>query len=99
MDIWSFGVLVYQLMKFEYPFTKKSERPELGAIRACSKKYRPLPESYSTPLRNLVAKLLTKDPSKRPDIHQVLNMPVLHNELTSYVKSEIFRAEVARLLN
>ena len=99
VDIWSFGVLIYQLMAFEYPFMKKSERPEIGAMRACSKKYRPLPEFYSISLRNLVAKILIKDPSKRPDIHQVLNMPILYDALTSYVKSEIFRSEVARLLN
>ena len=69
VDIWSFGVLIYQLMAFEYPFSKRSERPEIGAIRACNKKYRPLSTTYSIPLRNLVARLLTKDPSKRPDIH------------------------------
>ena len=86
-------------MAFEYPFMRKSERPEIGAMRACSKKYRPLPESYSISLRNLVATILIKDPNRRPDIHQVLNMPVLYDALTTYVKSDIFRAEVARLLN
>ena len=61
VDIWSFGVLIYQLMAFEYPFNKKTERAELGALRAMTKKYRPLPDTYSIALRNLVAKLLIKD--------------------------------------
>ena len=78
---------------------RKSERPEIGTLRAVSKKFRPLPEYYSKSLRNLVAKILVKDPSKRPDIHAVLNMPVLYDALTTYIKSETFRSEVARLLN
>ena len=51
------------------------------------------------PLRNLVAKLLTKDHVNRPDIYEVLNYPVLQPALLTYLKSDLLKRGLATLLN
>ena len=98
VDIWAFGGIVYQIMSFKQPFTSKVHQ-DLGALKAVSKKYKPLRQQYSVPLRNLVAKLLTKDHVNRPDIYEVLNYPVLQPALLRYLKSDLLKRGLATLLN
>ena len=68
-------------------------------IEAVKKKMKPLPDSYSIGLRNLVTKMLRKDFNERPSIIEILNMPILQKTLVSYLKSEKFKKEVAKILN
>ena len=68
-------------------------------IEAVKKKMKPLPETYSFGLRNLVKKMLRKDFNERPSIIEILNMPILRRTLIGYLKSEKFRKEVAMILN
>ena len=68
-------------------------------IEAVKKKIKPLPETYSFGLRNLVTKMLRKDFNERPTIIEILNMPILQNTLIGYLKSEKFRRELALILN
>ena len=68
-------------------------------IEAVKKKMKPLPETYSFGLRNLVTKMLRKDFNERPSIIEILSMPILRRSLIGYLKSEKFRKEVAMILN
>ena len=68
-------------------------------IEAVKKKIKPLPETYSFGLRNLVTKMLRKDFNERPSIIEILSMPILQRTLVGYLKSEKFRKEVALILN
>ena len=68
-------------------------------IEAVKKKIKPLPETYSFGLRNLVSKMLRKDFNERPGIIEILSMPILQKTLIGYLKSEKFRKEVAMILN
>lgn len=62
-DVWSLGCIVYMLMAQRPPFEGH------GAAlrqRVLHQKHEPPPEQYSKPLRDLVDRMLEKDPAHRP---------------------------------
>jgi len=48
--------------------------------------YPPISKQYSNDLSNLVKSLLLIDPTKRPNIDQILNLPIIANLLTNTMK-------------
>lgn len=58
-DIWSLGVLLYELCALKPPFNGKTIH--MLAIQIVTGKYMPLPSGYSKELNDLVARLLTVD--------------------------------------
>ena len=69
-DIWSLGVILYELCALTTPFKGYNVLSLAGAIR--SGKYDPLPGVYSTHLEKCVSWLLNINYLNRPSINQVL---------------------------
>ena len=69
-DIWSLGVVLYELTTLKHPFTGNS----MGDLsrKIVRGKYTPPPKSFSADLRKLIADMLSIDPAQRPDITEVL---------------------------
>ena len=80
-DIWSLGVLLYEMVCLNMPFDASS-LPMLY-VKIIRGAYNPLPNCFTKDLRNLVSSLLTVDSEKRPginDIFQKLNLtPFVYN--------------------
>ena len=49
-------------------------------------------------MNSLVAKMLQVDPSKRPTIHQLLNLPILKNRIQQFLQHDLFKEEFAHTL-
>lgn len=62
-DIWSVGVILYQLLADKLPFPQKDTTELLGAILLSKPKY--LPELIPSQLNNLVSKALNQSPLER----------------------------------
>eukprot|EP00930_Biecheleria_cincta_P001079 TRINITY_DN102241_c0_g1_i1.p1 TRINITY_DN102241_c0_g1~~TRINITY_DN102241_c0_g1_i1.p1 ORF type:complete len:828 (-),score=184.35 TRINITY_DN102241_c0_g1_i1:50-2533(-) len=72
-DLWSLGVVTYELAALRVPFHGTS-LPAV-AMKIMGAEPEPLPTGYSSDLTWIVMGLLNKDPSKRPRLENVQRMP------------------------
>ena len=74
-DIWSLGVLLYELAALKHPFLAQTERALSDKV--VRGQYPPLPKCYSSDLSTIVKLMLELDPSKRPTAEQLLQHPIV----------------------
>jgi NIMA (never in mitosis gene a)-related kinase 1/4/5 len=79
-DVWSIGVIAYQMCTLRLPF--KSEHAGATAAAILNNPHDPIPHKlYSDELKDIINRLLTKDPEKRPSIHELIKVPIIQNAL------------------
>ncbi|OHT11014.1 AGC family protein kinase [Tritrichomonas foetus] len=78
-DIWSLGVLLYEMMTFSYPFPGRSNSDI--AHRVCRGNYTIPQGKYSNDLVSVLRRLLQVNPVVRPSVKDLLNMQVIKNRL------------------
>lgn len=86
-DIWSLGVILYELCALKPPFN--AESLHFLALKIVKGQYTPVPAHYSRELRNLVAMLLSTEIRRRPSIHDILKQPVIVNRIKGFLSESI----------
>ena len=71
-DLWSLGVILYELCALSPPF--KANNLSFLALKIVKGNYTPIPACYSGDLSTIIAKLLNVDPNKRPSVHDILGI-------------------------
>lgn len=72
VDAWALGCLVYTMMRLRAPF--EGGNIYTLAVDIVKKSPKPLPKNYSRTLRDIVFRMLEKDPKRRPSITDVIKM-------------------------
>ena len=99
-DMWSLGVLLYEMMTFSYPFVGRTTQ-EL-AQRICIGKYT-LPQGrYSNDMISVLRRLLQVNPVLRPSVDEILGLQVVRSRLSMLEpfieEDEVVREEPRKLL-
>ena len=95
-DIWSLGVLLYEMMTFKMPFNANN-LPMLS-VKIMRGNYIPPPINYTKDLRELVSKCLTVDPKIRPTIREILGMPFIKNHIRSFLDEVQYNKEFSKTI-
>ena len=83
-DVWSIGVMAYELCTFRIPFKCATSGATIDAIIKDTQI--PIEQGYSAGLKDLINRLLIKDPEQRPSIQQLLLEPIIRNVVISLYK-------------
>ena len=95
-DIWSLGVLLYEMMTFKMPFNANS-LPMLS-VKILRGNYYPPPSVYTKDLREIVSKCLTVKPSLRPTIQEILRMPIIQNRIRNFLDEVQYNKEFTKTI-
>ena len=79
-DIWSLGVLLYEMATFTYPFNARNARDL--SVKVCSSKAPPMKVDYSRDLTRVIQLMLTHNPVQRPSVHELLAMPCIQEKMS-----------------
>ena len=92
-DIWSLGVMLYQMCALQYPFNSEDGTQRALAREVLKNEPDRIPDCYSDELNMLVKFLLEKDGSKRPSINQILKFPLIKERIPALLSGDDFQEE------
>lgn len=95
-DIWSLGVLLYEMWWLRPPFDAGSLH-EL-ASKILKGKYSPIPTFYSDNMSLLIGTLLKVNPKDRPNINQILKFPLLGDRIPGFLSEDTFKDEFSHTI-
>ena len=83
-DVWALGVILYELCTLKQPFQADNL---LGLVfKIVQDEPEPIPDTYSAELRELISKLMTKNPAGRPSTAEILKMDYVRNRMQRFVE-------------
>lgn len=91
-DMWSAGVVLYELMQLTHPFKGRSMKDLMSCI--CAGRYSPPSRRrYSSDLCSLVSSLLRAKPSARPSVNDILKMPFMQKQISRFLSTHVLQEE------
>ncbi len=85
VDMWALGIILYQLISSRLPFDSQNNLEFQRFIR--EKEPSPLPETVSPFIKQIISRLLEKNPENRIDADELVKLP----EIEKYIQSMILK--------
>lgn len=83
--MWALGCVLYELCTLKHAFSADNL---LGLVyKIVQDKYEPIPSIYSTELQHLISALLNKNATERPNVSEILQMPIVRAKMIDFVNS------------
>ena len=95
-DIWSLGVLLYEMLTFKMPFNASS-LPMLS-VKIMRGNYTPVPTTYTKDIREIVTKCLNIEPYKRPNVNDILKLPIIKNRILNFLSEVQYNKEFSKTI-
>ena len=90
-DIWSMGVMLYELCALKPPFDAASI--PLLTMKIIRGAYNPLPACFSSEVKSLVKQMLEVRPDRRPDVNKILSMPLIQKRIKGFLNETVMKDE------
>jgi NIMA (never in mitosis gene a)-related kinase len=90
------GVILYELCALKPPF----DAPSLHflAMKIVRGAFNPLPNTFSSEMKNLIGQLLNVNERNRPDVNKVLAMPIMQNRIKVFLTETIYNKEFSHTI-
>ena len=92
VDMWSFGVSLYEMITFNKPFDGRNIPAVI--LKIIAGKYKELPKNVPQDLRSLVNKLLTLNPDERYSAKDILKLDFIQQRMNYLVSKKNLKDEV-----
>jgi NIMA (never in mitosis gene a)-related kinase len=84
-DVWALGCVLYELCTLKHAFSADNL---LGLVyKIVQDNYDPIPDIYSQDLKNLIKLLLNKESKERPNLSEILQLPLIRGKMQEFVQS------------
>ena len=95
-DIWSLGVILYEMCALKPPFN--GANIHMLAMQIVRGQVPALPAHYSYELRGLVSKMLNQEPTRRPNINSLLQDKLLRSRIRHFMSQSAMQEEFSHTL-
>lgn len=86
-DIWSLGVLLYEMCTLNYPFMGLNMDQLKRAVT--KGRYAPIPSYLNSDFSKLISMMLQMDPMRRPSVDELLNNPIIAGRINHFMDMTI----------
>lgn len=95
-DIWSLGILLYEMTVLKMPFDATSL--PLLYVKIIRGNYSAVPNNFSKELKSLISSLLVVDPEKRPSINEILKLPIIKSRIRNFLNENQYDDEFSHTI-
>jgi len=93
-DIWGVGCILYEMMELHRPFEASSLKGLV--LKIVNGVFPSVSTEYSFELIGILKLMLSKDPTKRPSIVEILEIPLLKNKIGSVLANSVKKYEASK---
>ena len=95
-DIWSLGVLLYEMCMLKMPF--EGNNIAQLSLKIMKGSYQPLSSVFSSQLKKLVDSMLNVNTIKRPNINDILRKSFIQNRIKNFLNEKQFNLEFSHTI-